>query len=306
MDPNYSTVESVELSGASRPGVLLKNVYAVYASQLRRWFGIAAPTSLLASIVLLMADQRIRAIYGGIPRGELQYHWAEIVEAFAVRVGGFFVSWFLGCFTLAAIATTVNGLKADDSSEVWKSDSYQRAREHFGGLLLTAALTFCIFLAGTAVFGFILSTLTRLVGWAHFARFNLVASLISYVIVASIVSWFGMAIPLMLSSDIGVWRSLKKSLKISNGYEGFLFLLVVESLAGSYVGWYAVHYGLSLLLPPQFQYTAWYGWLVYGLSILASAAVQPPMFIGFSLLAAKELPIHHPFHTPSRRRTSIS
>jgi hypothetical protein len=290
MDPNYSTVEPVELLGASRPSLLLKNVYAVYAGQFRRWFGITAPTSLLASIVLLMADQRIRAIYRGIPRGEIQYHWAEIVESLVVRFGGFFIIWFLGCFALAAIATAANGLNADDSNEVWKIDSHQRAREHFGALLLTAAFTFCIFLAGAAVFGFVLSTLIRVVGWAHFARFNLVASLIGYVIVASIVSWFGMAIPLILSSDIGVRKALKTSLKISNGYEGFLFLLVVESLAGSYVGWYAVHYGLIFLLPPQFQYTAWYGWLVYGLSILASAAVQPPMFIGFSLLAAKELP----------------
>src|SRR6202051_3458502 len=289
MDPNYSTVEPVELGSASRPGLLLKNVYALYGSQFRRWFGITAPTSILAALALFMADQRVRAIYSGIPRGEIQYHWAEIVESLVVRFGGFFIIWFLGCFALAAIATTANGLNANDSNEVWKSDSHQRAREHFGALLLTAAFTFCMFLAGTAVFGFILSALIRVVGWAHFAPFTLVASLIGYVIVASMVSWFGMAIPLILSSDIGVWRALKKSVKISNGYEGFLFLLVVESLAGSYVGWYAVHYGLTLLLPPQFQYTAWYGWLVYGLSILASAAVQPPMFIGFSLLAAKKL-----------------
>jgi hypothetical protein len=67
-----------------------------------------------------------------------------------------------------------------------------------------------------------------------------------------------------------------------------LFLLVVESMAGSYVAWYAVPLGLRFLFPPHLQYTTWYGWVVYFVAILASAAVQPPMFIGFSLLAASE------------------
>jgi hypothetical protein len=48
------------------------------------------------------------------------------------------------------------------------------------------------------------------------------------------------------------------------------------------------HYGLALLFPAHLTYTAWYGWLVYFVTILASAAVQPPMFIGFSLLANNE------------------
>ena len=169
--------------------------------------------------------------------------------------------------------------------------------------MLAAGATSSIFLACTAVIGFILFVLFRAVGWT---RYNYDAAFVGVVVVASIVSWFGSAIPLILVEDIGVRAALKRSLKISNGYEAFLALLVSESMVGSYVAWYAVHYGLMFLFPVQLTYTAWYGWLVYGLSILASAAVQPPMFIGFSLLPAKELPIHHPFHTPSRRRTSIS
>jgi hypothetical protein len=105
------------------------------------------------------------------------------------------------------------------------------------------------------------------------------------VVVASIVAWLGMAIPLILSEDVGVWAAPKRSLKLSNGYEGFLFLLVVESLAGTYVAWYAAHYGLTFLFPPSLTQTEWYRWLVYFVTVLASAAVQPPMFIGFSLLA---------------------
>jgi hypothetical protein len=116
----------------------------------------------------------------------------------------------------------------------------------------------------------------------------LYAGFAGVVVISIITSWFAMAIPLILAEDIGAWAALRKSLRLSNGYEGFLSLLVCESLVGSYVAWYAVHYGLTFLFPAQFRYSAWYGWIVYGLTILASAAVQPPMFIGFSLLAADE------------------
>jgi hypothetical protein len=287
VDPNYSIEQLAELGGVPRPRVLLRDVYGIYTDQFRRWFFITAPTSLLASVVLLMADRRIRAIFQSIPRGAIQFHWLEIGEASVLRYGSFFISWFLGCFTLAAIATVVNGLDGDDG-EAWRSDSYQKAREHFGPLFLAALLTFCAFLTGMAAEEFVNSAAIRVVGWARFSRFNLGASLLGYVVVASVVSWLGMAIPLILAGDVGVWKALKGSIRLSNGYEGFLFLLVVESLAGSYVAWYAVHYGLTFLFPIQLRFTAWYGWLVYFVSILASAAVQPPMFIGFSLLAGNE------------------
>jgi hypothetical protein len=290
VDQNYSIVQPVELGGASTPTLLLKNVYTLYGSQFRRWFAITAPTSLLASAVLLIADQRIRSIYESIPRGEIQFHWDKIAQAFILRFGGFFVDWLLGCFILAAIATAVNGLDVNGGNEVWRRDSYQRAREHFGALFLTALLTFCAFLAGMVAVGVVVAAVIRVVGWSHFSRFNMSASLIGYVVVASIVSWFGMAIPLILSGDIRVWAALKRSMRLSNGYEVFLLLLVVESVVGSYAAWYAIHYGLMFLFPAQLQYTAWFGWIVYGVAILASAAVQPPMFIGFSLLAANRHP----------------
>jgi len=288
MDLNYSSVRPVELGGVPRPRLLLKDVYSLYGSQFRRWFFITAPTSLLASVVLLMADQRIRAIYRSIPRGEIQYHLSEIAETYVLRFGSFFISWFLGCFALAAIATVVNRMDRDDRNSVWVSDSHQRARERFGPLLLAACSTFGLFLVGMAVVLVVDLALLRIVAPAHFSRFNNGAVLIGSLIVASIVSWFGMAIPLMLSDDIGVWKALKRSVKLSNGYEAFLFLLVIESFVGSYVAWYAVHYGLAFLFPAQLTYTAWYGWLVYLVAVLASAAVQPPMFIGFSLLASGE------------------
>ena len=100
MDPNYSHVLQAEV-GTPRPGRLLAEVHRIYREQFRSWFAIMAPTSLLAGFVLLLADQRIKAIYRSIPRGEVPYHMAEVAVAGVLRFGSFFLSWLLGCFALA-------------------------------------------------------------------------------------------------------------------------------------------------------------------------------------------------------------
>jgi hypothetical protein len=87
------------------------------------------------------------------------------------------------------------------------------------------------------------------------------------------------------SIDVDVWAAVKKSLEPADGYQGFLFLLVVQSLIGSYIAWYPTHYVLFWMLPDSIRLSAWYGWIALFVAALASAAVQPPMFIGFSLLA---------------------
>jgi hypothetical protein len=279
---NYPSVPPAEAGHIPRARGLLNEVFVLYRQQFGRWFAITAPTSLAAAVVLLMADQQVRAIFRNIPHG--QVHIVELAEAGLLRFGGFFVAWLLGAFALGAVATTVSNLNVDDD-EVWRYDSHQQAREHLGPLLLVALLTFCAFIAGIWAVGVVTFAIVRVAGWTRFSRFNLETVLLGYVIVSSIVSWFGMAIPLILRGNIGVWSALKRSLQLSNGYEFFLFLLVIESLVGSYVGWYATHYGLALIVPAHIRYTIWYGWMVYFVGILASAAVQPPMFIGFSLLA---------------------
>jgi len=81
-----------------------------------------------------------------------------------------------------------------------------------------------MFLLGMAVLLFVEVTLFRRFGWAQFSKYNYGASLVGILIIASIVSWFGMAIPLIVSDDIGGWAALRKSFRLSNGYETFLSL----------------------------------------------------------------------------------
>jgi hypothetical protein len=279
-------VQPVEFGGVRRPRLRLKDVYTVYTGQFRRWFAITAPTSLLGSAILLLADRKIREIYRSFPITQISRHSLEVAESYVLRYGSFLISWFLGCLALAAIATVTNRLDIGDRDDIWVCDSFQRAREHFLPLVLAALSTSSIFLVGMAAIGFIEFVLFRGLGGASFARFGYGVTLLGFMAVASIVSWFGMAIPLILAKDMSAWAALKRSLKISNGREVFLLLLVSESMIGSYVAWYAVSSGLRFLFPSELRFTEWYGWLVYIVTILASAAVQPPMFLGFSLLAA--------------------
>jgi hypothetical protein len=294
VDPNYSISQPVELGGAPAEKLRLHTVYRLYASQFRRWFAITAPTSVIASVILLIAHQRIREIFRSIPRGEIAYHSGANAEAGVLRYASFFIAWFLGCFALAAIAAVVNGLESEDDTEVWRSDSFQRARQHLGRLLLAAFITSSMFLLGMAVLLFVEVTLFRRFGWAQFSKYNYGASLVGILIIASIVSWFGMAIPLIVSDDIGGWAALRKSFRLSNGYETFLSLLVLESTLGSFVAWYATRFGLDLIVPAYLRYTTWYGWLIYFVGIFAAAAVEPPMFIGFSLLASTKRDVNWP------------
>jgi hypothetical protein len=285
VESNWPLASQAEVEALPRPGFLLERVHDLYRDQFRRWFAIMAPTSILAAIVFLLSDQQVKEIFRSIPRGETRYHSGEFVEGLALRFGGFFVSWLLGCFALAAIAAVVNGLDKDDPDIVWKHDSYQRAREHLGRIVLAAAVTFCAFSAGVALAGFVPLAAAKLIGWSHFSRFIWLASIIGVVVVASIVSWLGAAIPLILRGNTTMWAALKRSVEVSSGYEGALFLLVVESLVGSYLAWYATYHGLRMLVPDQLRQTWWYGWGVYLLAVLATASVEPPLFIGFSLLA---------------------
>jgi hypothetical protein len=123
----------------------------------------------------------------------------------------------------------------------------------------------------------------------QFSRFNYGWSILSYVLVASIVAWLGTALPLLLKDNLRIGSALKKSVALSNGYEGALLLLVLESVLGSMLAWYAVVHGLPRFFSPQMTYTAWYGWLLNVVGVLASAAIESPLFIGLSLLADPDL-----------------
>jgi len=242
------------------------------------------PTTLLADLVLLWADRQLKTIFKGIPLFEILHHWDKVVETYLLRFGSFFAAWFLGCFALATVASVVDGLEEESEGPAWIPDRHQRAREHIGAVLGLALITFCAFLAGFALSEFVQNAAVRVVGWHRFSRFSYAASLLAIVTVASLVSWLGASIPLVLRGT-KLWAALKRSVELSSGYEGALFVLVIGSVAGTFVAGYGTVYALHLLVPSHLRYMPWYRWVVNLAAVLASAGVEPPLFIGLSLLA---------------------
>lgn len=245
-----------------------------------------APTSLLAGIILILAEQWLKAVSSSIPQREISSHFVKILAAGAIRFGSFFLAWLLGTFALAAVATLVNELDTEHEPDTWIHDSYQLAREHLGRLTVIAVITFTAFLLGGFAFIFIDVAAFRVLS-PSLLHYNYIFSLVSIVVIATIVSWLGAAIPLVLENT-NVWVALKKSVELSNGYEGALFLLVVESVAGSFIVLHVVVHVLPLLLPPVLTYSSWYVWVLNLTGASASAAIESPLFIGFSLLADPE------------------
>ncbi len=287
MESNCPPASQAEAGALPRPRFLLRQVHLLYKSQFWTWFGIMAPTSLFAGVVLLWAERQAKAILRTVPFFETSRHLDKVVEATVLRFGSYFVIWFLGCFALATIASVVNKIEDEGDDIAWIADRHQRAREHLGPVFVAAWITFCAFLVGMAVSQFVVMAASRVIGWHRVSRFTYVVELLAIVTVASLVSWLGTSIPLILRGT-KLWAALKRSLELSSGYEGALVLLVVESAAGSFVAGYLAFYTLHLLVPSDLRHTPWYGWVVSVVTALVSATVEAPLFIGFSLLADPE------------------
>lgn len=286
MDTNYVLPLHADAPESRRPAFLLKTVYRVYRERFGTWFAIIAPTSLVAAATLIIVDYRTREIYHSIPRGEISHHKADIVEIGLLRFAGFFFSWLLGCFALGAISSEINAdAEKEEDKGPWKHDAHQQTRQHFGQVLSIACLSFFAFLVGLALAQVVEFAAGKTLGHQRFGPFAYWAGVAGYIVVASIASWLGAAVPLVVKGDCSVWAALKTSIALSSGYEGAFLWLVLQSVLGSYAGWYLTHYLAGALLPHAILHTVLGYWSVIAAAVLASAAADPPIFIAFSLLA---------------------
>lgn len=287
MSASYPGLSGIETRPSAK--ILLHRVYKLYAQSYWRWFRITAPASLTAAFALLLTSQKANELFRMLPQGPaVVHHIPELLEQTLIRFGGFFFAWLTGCLALGAIATILHSQDAEEDLS-GLSDSFVRVRQLMLPVSVVATLTFALFIVGIgagSVAGFAAG---KIAGPKYFYRAVFYSSELFYFLELAVLSWFGPSIPLIIRDRIGAWRALKGSLRLSDGYEGFLFLLTVESVVGTYLANFVVRYAAGVVesrLPDSWLEVM--PWIVYFSVALASAAVQPPMFIGFSLLADNE------------------
>ncbi len=213
--------------------------------------------------------------------GSLLWRLGDRALVAAFRVGGFFVAWFLSCFALAAVATVVGRLNREEEG-AWDGEVYERARARVWRLLSGAALTFLSLVMGLAVTMSIELALFFALRKGSLFRFNYFVTLIVVVLVTSAMSWQGLMFPMLVWDDVGPWRAMRRSYALAAGYRAHLASLVSESLLASYLAGLAVYYVFGFVA--QRLAIDWAGWLIFVAAILAAAAAEAPMFIGFSTL----------------------
>jgi hypothetical protein len=71
---------------------LLHEVYKLYRNYFSRWFGITAFPTLLVTVILVIADQQVRGIFAGLHGVGVAEHPVDIIEAFLIRYGAFFLA----------------------------------------------------------------------------------------------------------------------------------------------------------------------------------------------------------------------
>jgi hypothetical protein len=232
----------------------------------------------------MLCNLQAARIYHRLPKGiAMLEHRGEIAESVLFRVAGYFFAWFVGCFALGAISSALRSLNQPQDDADFLRDGYREARAHLLPLFAVASTTFAIALAGYAaiVLG---GAAAGIAGKEHAVATSYIGATLIAILVLAVLSWFGMAIPAVLGEKLYAWPAIKRSLKLTDGYEGYLLFLVLESVLASYSGYYLLRYAVGLLLSRYSLNWDWMQWLVFGVAIAVSAAVQPPMYIGFSLL----------------------
>ena len=282
---NYAVVPAFD----QRPSAwsLLHQVYHMYRDHHRKFAAITIPAALFAAFVLsLSRSEAVYLAHEALVHQELLYSRLHLVETQAAEILGYFLSWFFGCFAFAATADGVRALLEPGPDEIDVADAYSKARQRIGAIFVFAVLTFSIAAVGSIAsfriaahlaFGTVNRNFSVPVLWILGTGCCLV--------VYAFLTRYALAIPKLMDSQVGIWAAMKSTVTLTDGYDGYLFLLTVESIVGTAIGAYVgAEFAILALQRTSLAQADWTPWVIVFTAALGSAFVQPPMFIGFSLL----------------------
>jgi hypothetical protein len=267
--------------------VLWQRTLLIYRSGWKEHFLTALPPAIISVLIYLAGNLLLVELYR-VGRPFYVNHVLLITsKALAVRLTEFALPWILT--TLAYAAVSANILLKSPTSERAISDYYSPARERLGSLFRVGLITFPAMVAGYAIslaFSFV-------IGFSSFVPKQHRLMTLDLVLAASVILWAGLlsraalSVPILMTSDNrtqGAWDAIKKSIKMSEGYEPFFIFLVAQTLLLSFLGpWVGRQVLLQLWLRDSVSANA-YSWIGYSLDALLPAAIETFAFAGFTVV----------------------
>ncbi len=243
------------------------------------------PAACFGWMVLFLCFHKADEITRYVPRGfEARFHLKEIWEAAAVRVLGLTIEWLLYCFAFAAMCVAVTKLQSGEPALV--EECFEVVRRRIGPFT-RAAMALGSLVALSFMFTLIVIALLVVTFSHRYAPLTRKELSVLSICVWGFFLWgvarLGLAIPILFLENVNVRSAFRRSYRLTNGCSMILALLLLESVAGSYLAylipqwiWRAAYmHGLA---------SVWMSWGAVGVGVFAGVLLQPHMLVGFALL----------------------
>src|SRR5215471_2623140 len=265
--------------------VLLRNTLALYFSRWKQHFLTALPPAILAVLVYAVAPVFLRAIWRGVRMGPGPDLWLAAIQALPVQLLEFCLPWLLTAYAFAAVSCSL--LPGSTGREHAIYDAYTLARERIRPILAVGLITFGLALVGGIVSIFCAVTLTRVPSIPREYR-GVTAQVISTI---GLIAWMtllartSLSIPCVMDRlEIGAWKAIKTTTRLTDGYEPFFFLLIAPTISLSVLVPLLCRQAFAHLWDRGLINSVGYQWLGYGIDVIAAAALETLAFVGFTIL----------------------
>lgn len=279
--PQYG-IESMSVPGTKTLSwtFVFNRTYSLYAKNFWKYFRIALVPGVLAYLCGSFLHIVTREVVKMFPLTRSNILATALVSGWLNGA----VYWTISAFFLAAIAASFEGTADDDAPAV--ADAYTRPRQRLGTILAIALLTWTLFwlgrtLAGLAMLGFFrnmnLLTNPRLFDGLYDLMFLLLTGLIAK---------FGLAIPeLMHDLALSAGNAMKRSLKLTESWEGFFMGFLIKSAIVGYGAYWITSIGLNWLWHHWTYNVDIFPWIERAIYISIGACLESPLFIACSVLS---------------------
>ncbi|HTR23803.1 MAG TPA: hypothetical protein VMI10_07445 [Terriglobales bacterium] len=286
----------IPLNQSVRAGEFIAEVIDVYGRHFWFFFKLTLPAVALSWLVGVVSDVPVKAILRQVMQGRPDGRYGIYVfEGEIISLSRYLITWIVFSLLFGALCSATRTIESGATPSVHGSVDAVRARLRplFRVSLLLCGITAVVICIGGLA--------ERGLFWAVY-RFNLhppLTTLISYGIISAallILSRFGLAIPAALLNCCSAWQSVFRSDELTESKWLILVALLAKSVIGGYLAgmspfWLARL--LNLQLPSR--------WILPLASVAAVSAVEPILFIGFTLLylkTANSLPINMAQNAP--------